>query len=586
MPEQANSRERFQKLLAHLGVTRVVCVDDRYDARFDVEDILGWAAVNPKAMPNLLKENNIDIDYSAQNGPAELGGILRDEANAQKAIALQASIERDKLKKQTPGAIDEAAQQVSTDRSVLNRMDQLMEGYTHFYGLSPVEWDAQRGAIEGWLQNERVLFLFDETLGRPQTGSDYIAQLSAHANAGNALFGLLSYTVQIGQEHERTKQFQANGILATAISKEALKTEKGIGHVQLQVRAAALQNESRKLQELAAAAMADSIAAPTERLNGLSPLELDEIIFRSSYEEGAHEMDTLIRIYTSAFAAALRENLRGNVEALKLIGELRAYRGDDEDDPSPGSTAWKLQRDEYYEQATYVNSCNMPPEVGDLFKVSDDAGGSADYVLVAAPCDLVVRKTGLRKSGIDRAWLCAVRNVEPDRNKLDETFPLDYFSETTGAPHWAYFAESFPIDLWLLDICALNHDGVARFNVGSDCPDYLSDGWQVRFESIKQKATMLADAAVTWPKVIVKVRYSPHSAPAKLVTPGTAIPTTAGRHLKVLASKTRRQITLTLGLERTARLGPLLSSELVQAYCSYLSRPARPHSLALNARSS
>src|SRR5690242_14329324 len=91
-----SNSEQFQELLQHLGITRVVCVDDRYASRFDVAEIVAWAPGH--AMHPRLTEAALGFDCKSETGSAELRTYLEDAANQSIAIELQATIEREKLK--------------------------------------------------------------------------------------------------------------------------------------------------------------------------------------------------------------------------------------------------------------------------------------------------------------------------------------------------------------------------------------------------------------------------------------------------------------------------------------------------------
>ncbi|BDI29671.1 hypothetical protein CCAX7_17220 [Capsulimonas corticalis] len=570
---------KFQTTLVELGIRRVICVDDVYDNRFDIESIVAWSSssANKTFMAAVLEKLDCNIDLSSETAIPELRQAIID--NTINSAEIQASIDRQRLKKNAPGSLNENEIQILTDRSVLSRLDGILLGFPDFQRLSPRQWIENKDDILNSLDKINTLFIFDENLGLGvPSGSDFIREITILNSGNNALFGLLSYTIIPGTEHDITRKFQQDNIAATAIPKRDLSNTTGVEKLQLRLRAAVLWRESKDLRVTCQNAIQSASLTAYERVNDLTTLEFDEVVFQSSYYEGVHEMDTLVRIYTNAFAASLREKLRSNTNALNNIDNLRSFRGDQDKLDSAGSTAWKLQREEYYDAGEYINSCKMPPEPGDIYTLYDEHGVPREYILIAPPCDLMIRSSsGNRKDGIISCLLCQILTNKPDDNKTKETFQLEYYARENGSPAWVYFANSITLDLWLLDLCATNSSGEAHIFLDGTIPKHLSDGWKKYFVGyLVPKCKKLVLGWNSWLALPKTVRTQTGVRPAHGVVLNSTF------QLKLKITKKYNKAVINLGVKREKRIAPILQSELIRSYSDYLARPARPHSLDLS----
>lgn len=295
-------------------------------------------------------------------------------------------------------------------------------------------------------------------------------------------------------------------------------------------------------------------------------------MFRSSYKEGVHEIDTLIRIHANIFAAELRDRLRGNANVLQDIAKLRDYRATEES-AQVGSAAWELQREELYEPANYINGCNTPLEAGDVFQFeAPDGSDLGRYVLLAQPCDLMVRsreKAGQRKATIAMLAPIQHRSMEEDESGV---FELPLYSGGSSAV--VNLHEIRNIDIRVLDLCVLNQTGSAEVVLG-DAVSGFSTGWNERVSSILMPFAKVAiEAWEAWYALPPDARGLDSELPAFSITLDER------RIIKTDVVQDGEKRTLQYGIKRVNRLSNGLAAELLQAFGDHLSRPARPHSLS------
>ncbi|MGI8923365.1 MAG: hypothetical protein ACR2HJ_04890 [Fimbriimonadales bacterium] len=556
----------------------MICVDDVYDERVDIEDIIVWAVLPPnhKTLNGILTKYGSNLQAPSDTLEAELRTML--EGDNQFAVKCQASIDRYRLKKSGQVQLGDNEDQLRTDRIVLCRLDELLDGFVQFLPLAPQAWQTGKQDILATLATEKTLLIFDEKLGQNvASGTDQIKEIALTPDGGNAVYVLLSYGIQAGEEHARTRAFQADNIAATAIPKRNWTDAANIDFLQNRLRAAIMWKESANLRRLCKRAMSNAVILAEKRVRALTPLEFDEVVFRSSFEEGVHEMDTLVRVYTNALASHLRENLRQNKGALKDIDTLRKYRTN-LSRASEGSEAWKLQREEYYEAGSYINGCRMPIEAGDVFEVTADNGEVlGEYVLVAPPCDLMIRSTGGRAGTrkIEGGLLCPIRSqVSGDDNK--GLFELSVYAQDTETTAQVEMTKAVSVSLWLLDLCALSADGAATCRLDGKVPRHLSEGWKLMaMDRLAVCTRAVAESWSSWQQMTETERG------AQSAIPAFRIPFTANRCLQVTVSKPAGQpVTVAIGIRRMQRLSANLAAELLQAFSDHLARPARPHSLS------
>jgi hypothetical protein len=554
--------------IRRMEIEHVVYVDDAYDRGPDLEAAIVWIGTQHRArIKNYFDRFNVDLDPEDEELPVTLRTWLEDEGNQEAAERLLAQVLTDRVR---------AKDHVATDRLVTTRFGELLEGYRGFIPIGPEEWDQRQTEILGWLAQERVLLIFDDDLGQDHTsGSDILDTLIRGEPPERLLLGLLSYNIKEGQENEVTKDWKAKGcaIPVTGIAKEAIAGEDGPGELVLRVRAAILWKESEGLRSRVDAHMESAIAAASQKVRDLTALDFDEAVFQASRLEGAHEADSLLRLYASLVMAQLRERLRSDHESLRDLATLRAFSDVEREHRRPGSEAWKLQREELYESGTYVNGCHMPTDVGDVYRLTSPPPAEAnapsqirDFVLVAPPCDVAVRTEGKRK-----AWTGILCQISPQ--KPSSGMSLDFFDGETGETHWVNVAKWIPIPLWVLDFCATNRGGLSTFDVTSEAPEVLSEGWKARHVELCDFATKMLGRHLKQPAA--DGAQQTQAAPAF-----SSYELDDGSSIKFSCEENK----LTFGVERRLRLSPLLARELVETYSRYVSRPARPHALTLELR--
>ena len=132
---------------------------------------------------------------------------------------------------------------------------------------------------------------------------------------------------------------------------------------------------------------------------------------------------------------------------------------------------------ELYETPKFVNGAHLPLELGDIFET-----GGQKYILVAQPCDLVIRKSGNRK-----AQSVFLVRIEMHRSQQDAKFCflLGYFDLDSRRKGWGKFRNAFHISPNVLDLAVFNSDGQCKYDPSVTLP-MLHTPWRNHLAEIKK----------------------------------------------------------------------------------------------------
>jgi hypothetical protein len=124
-------------------------------------------------------------------------------------------------------------------------------------------------------------------------------------------------------------------------------------------------------------------------------------------------------------------------------------------------------------------------DLGDIFK----DGKGQRYILLAQPCDLMVRSNGRRAydDKCTRQVTLAELIIKASSQEIKPSWAeIAWYDETTGASGYVDFAKSHHVRLAVLDLCVLTTDGSASIDLQGECPLGLIEPWQKHFEDLKK----------------------------------------------------------------------------------------------------
>jgi hypothetical protein len=502
--ELTEARAAVESMLSALAVGRVVYVDDANDSdRISLEIVIAAAQnLDPKlllvAFPDLGDSIPDDMDVLTAK-IRDVWGRLDPNVQAERGQAVVVAARRD-----DGNQPDDVA-----DVSILS---QLVPN-TKLVSLSPAQWEKQENQLLQESKAQRTLFLFDRDFsgvgGDSDGGIKIIASLLAKKDTESLICGLLTHTVspetQPQQWDELSNMHNIPKDRFVVIPK--LHLSKAPILFAQTLKFAALSPDFTELKRQTKDVIVAAATAAAKRIDAVSIYDLDHIVFQVSTDEGLWEPDMLFRLHAMFHRIESRRLAHEGSGLETIAAKLRAVSEiptKSELHPTPLS-AWELQREELYEPEDHINKNHLPLELGDIFeRVS--AGNTKKYILLAQPCDLMVRGDGKRHPELDRVPLAEVIQIN-DAPHYSEEMP--YFDSSPTNRWFVKLKNVHFVHGWLLDLCVLNQDGTAKLAVGGAAPPTIRPAWKKRHNILSRllagkvrKAEILSPVANELPAVV------------------------------------------------------------------------------------
>ena len=408
-----NVRGHAQALLTSIGVSRIIVIDDEY-RELEVADLIGLCSVlSPERAAALPHLNDIDFRADREIWADSVRDRWRALSTAaRESVLAQASAFQPVVPQPTDeGLTDREMGQVDTEvaTSLEEILDEL-EG-CEYVPLSLNQWRERRNVLLKDDRAENTVFLFDRDFtredGTENEGIELIRQVQ-RANVGYC--GLFSHTVTVEGEHSAWRQLTADHDLdqdAFIVIAKARLTSESPDYYQFlrMLRLVGLSGRYANVKSRTWCIFKESIAEAEAAVEGLPIPDFDRIVFGSSRREGVWEPDTLFRVFGILMRRAARRRLRQDEELFSHVSEARRISSVSEElavalgEERASPDALRIQRFESYESTEELNQFHVPIDLGDIFeKIST----RRRYILLAQPCDLMVRGDG--KRSYDNKW--------------------------------------------------------------------------------------------------------------------------------------------------------------------------------------
>ncbi len=347
--------------------------------------------------------------------------------------------------------------------------------------------------------DDKTLFLIDrefvkEGLGE-DLGDDIVADIIASAPKAHCIM----FTHKVSPE--------AADSLRTEIGKKRVGPEayqfgvmskRGLGDGVSDVvphfsRALRMSLLCRFCYEIAAetcTVMNNAALGATQQLASFSVESIDAAIFENSLREGASEFDVVDRILAVSQRVASQRALAAKSAPFAKLQRIRDVRALEPVDANTASTAsesrlhaWRVA--EVLDEGEYINALHSPLRCGDIFR---HINNTRRYILLAQPCDLVVRgKHGgdFGKRRRDEAEFVLIEEGDPSEIKRESNFVIGGVG-AHGESWLVNFRESFSVNLRVLDLAVYDHAGRVSWRLGQKLPIHLLPGWQKRFKLMEE----------------------------------------------------------------------------------------------------
>ena len=497
-------RKHAKALLTSIGVSRIIVVDDEY-REIEVEELLGLCSeLRPDQAADLPHLNDIDFCAAWEIWT----DLVRErwstlDSEGQESVLAQARASQ--VEASPPDGddlIDSQQEDTKAANSLAEILCQLHE--CEYVTLSLKQWRMQQSELLADDRAETTVFLFDRDFSNEAGSENEGIKLISEVQSTNVrCCGLLSHTVNVEGEHdawlEITNEYDLNPDTFIVIAKERL-THESSGYYQFldMLRLVGLSGRYASFKSATWSIFEKSVAKAATFVKGLSVFDFDRIVFGSSRREGVWEPDTLFRVFGILMRREARKQLYRDAELFSDVAEARRISASSEAlavalrEERTSREALRIQRFESYESTVDLNHFHVPIDLGDIFeKVST----RRRYILLAQPCDLMVREDGKRsydnKCGRTAALVELVfdteRQIVFDGKKKKESWgELAFYHEDTGGSAFVEFAKVHQALLAVLDLCVLDADGVAKIDLNAACPELLIQPWKKRFKRLRK----------------------------------------------------------------------------------------------------
>ena len=576
-PSGANvPRDRVGALLDRLKIRRVVLVDDM---------------ITPLADAATVSETLDGVPHSQEAFAGVFPTVDLSEDNEHRLVELTAAL--DAMEAHDLDAVLSIVREHGVVGSLQDmlRLRENIPASVQLDLLEPQQWHERSNAIlQECTEDSRTLLLFDQELKSDPsllgfaTGADIIKSLSQSDPDGFGtrwFCGMLSHTLAAGDEVEEWRKLADDHSIALKffmpIAKQNLEDgERFYGAVFRTL----INTYCETMKTLAKTGLQDALAEAVKRFEAIDPLAFEHVVVKSSADEGVSELETLLRVYgilhrDEAKRIILKEasvlefsNAASKVKEVADISRVIA--------PETASRLNELRAQELYESGDLVNGYHDPLRNGDVFEVGTGEQ-TCLYVLIAQPCDIMVRADGkrVRENNFKVAVLCPLTldGTEIDSEPAHLSYKLTHFGLHGEHRAAALLKRATVANLSVLDLSVLNKDGRCEI-----APAAAPDGavsptraWQARClqltKQFKRTAKRIEDARVKFGDEVAALV-------AEAVLPRVGMSTQLAQLGSYAAGSFGYPI------RRICHVRDPGAASLLAAFSSYLSRDAFEHDFA------
>ena len=520
-------RQHTESLLKSIGISRIVVVDDEYsEDRPEVEELLGICAeLKPRQAAKLPYLDHIDFETDREIWAdqvrerwQDLGETKRrevlervhslDKEGTQEALGDGASeckvapnglAEPDVPKPEGGGSRELDTPADIVDTRAAKSLNEILGGMQQceFMTLSLKEWKTRSDKLLAKEAAASTVFLFDRDFRREQDDAENEGlKLVREVQGKEAGYcGLISHTIPVGGEFEAWLQLADKHNLMrdnfVVIAKNRL-TDDTCDHYSFlrMLRLVALNERCARVKSIAWSVFEESVTAAKDAVERLSVLDFDRIVLASSRREGVWEPDTLFRVFGILMRREAQRGLYQDSEIMPAVAEARRISAIPDEvadalgEEKPSREALRIQRFEIYDADETLNRFCLPLELGDIFETST----GRQFILLAQPCDLMVRKNGKRNYDEKYGRTGALAELIVDQatsGAKESRQEVPFYNADTGTPAYADFARVHQVRLAVLDLCVLQEDGVAKIKTDGACPQRLIEPWKKRYARLQ-----------------------------------------------------------------------------------------------------
>lgn len=495
-------------VLEVLGIEQVLNLDDEHsiaanDSAYDADHVVALLQTETLDLEALVKVPELfsiltDADGEIIGIDAALDrirlGVNPDAEAKLTELSILAEMEDD-----TPGQVDAEDFVDVISRPALERIFQ-GHGYR---AMTRAEWSAEGAAL---LKDPAPkLVLLDRDLSREGGTEDEGDRIAAEilSKADHVSCCLLTHSAASdGDESQLESEIsERHGIKPGALvvlSKSRLtESPERFG---ARLLALLFRTHLQTIKSLLNNALEAGHAAATGLLETVSDFQLLSM-FAAAVQEGVHEPDHMLRPLQAVARRAASEAVRPDDSTRETLTPL--HQALDLNMSSTGlvrTELGQLQKAELIDPGDFLARTVQPVEPGDIFQIVDCDGVLAGekpaskyhLILLAQPCDVMVRSKGRRGKNVPPYWVLArVTSYDARMQHRPEVVHLPTFHD--GKPRTIRLAEIVHVPVIALDLCVFDPDGYSRMNPGDPAPSKASWSWTRRHEIVSERVRQILD---------------------------------------------------------------------------------------------
>lgn len=424
-------------------------------------------------------------------------------------------------------------------------------------------WRIERASILADA-DDKTLFLIDrefvkEGLG-DDLGDDIIAEIVARAPKAHCIM----FTHKVGPENADGLRAEIGEKVASVEAHQfGVMSKRGLSdgvsdvtlHFSRALRMALLCRFCCDVALETCAVMSAASLDAAHKMAGFSVESIDAAIFENSLREGASEFDVVDRILAVNQRVASQRALAAKSDSFARLQRIRDVRSLERSDANnttePQLHEWRIA--EVLDEGEYINALHSPLRCGDIFR---HVMNQRRYVLLAQPCDLVVRgKRGedFGKRRREEAELVLIEERDPGEVKRETNFVIGGVG-AHGESWVVNFREAFSVNLRVLDLAVYSHDGRVSWQQGQKVPIHLLPGWQERYRLMEETLSSGQDPDAIGP---LSLADKDHDLCGNSSDSSYSLP-----------------------LERTGRIRSPYAEAIQASYATFISRAALSHDFA------
>ncbi|RYC66956.1 hypothetical protein [Spirosoma sordidisoli] len=593
-------RNKIIQMLGVLDVKDIYYIDDELKPSEIDENEVVQRLLNADALQREAASAFVPIEVL--NVPPTLRQRALTEFLAQQGVE-----EREEIVRKTADLLHIKSQPVLNDQArflqelfLANR-----QGIT-VHCLGPKEWqEKEELVIKAATPSSRLFCLFDQNLGGPGhlgsgaslTGLSLIRS-SLELDGNRELVFCVLFTGDItgevltDSELDYWSRSTADAGLASSqffpLSKDRTLSRRSFAEG---IKLSALNALYDVLRQKTVRLLNEATSTAQRELNAIHLYNLDFMVSTTSVKEGVWEASTLMRLHEILRQEQVKDKMvkedfaiffNKNIGKVSQINKLLKYVPE-----IPVEERYRLRRQELFEIKS-LNEIHSELRTGDIFRATLP-DGVQDFVLLAQPCDLIVRQNGKRKSVVvTMAPIRTFTNQEEYDGHLrkeksyDKTvWKLDSYPADAAGLAFVELNSLVSVEVRVLDLAVLSKNGncTLYFSADTQCPEELQSTWQKRFSHLYEDLHQVNQTALS-------IKTISDSMPAGkdkdlilslLPTPFKNLSTNPTYRLPAPQYSTD---SISYNMHRVCNIRIPLSTHLLDIYTKYLSRTAFEHDFA------